>query len=128
MKTTCLHATVILYCECARGCDVSACAAGNKRIGSESARRETDWLVTDPGRSCKKSSDYDHWPVNRCISIFFPRPYPTRTTFNTPQYCTFINNSSNLHLYMGHMHIHSSVYGQLIFFCIFVFYYCLFSS
>ncbi len=31
-----------IYCECARGCDVSACAAGNKRIGSESARRETD--------------------------------------------------------------------------------------
>ncbi len=31
-----------IYCECVRGCDVSACAAGNKRIGSESARRETD--------------------------------------------------------------------------------------
>ncbi len=42
-------------CECARGCDVSACAAGNKRIGSESARRETDRQVTNPGRSCKKS-------------------------------------------------------------------------
>ncbi len=26
--------TVISYCECARGCDVSACAAGNKRIGT----------------------------------------------------------------------------------------------
>ncbi len=31
-----------IYCECARGCDVSACPAGNKRIGSESARRKTD--------------------------------------------------------------------------------------
>ncbi len=44
-ETTCLHAT-----ECARGCDVIACAAGNKRIGSESARRETDRPVTDPNR------------------------------------------------------------------------------
>ncbi len=39
-----------IYCECARGCDVSACAAGNKRIGLESARCETDRPVTDPGR------------------------------------------------------------------------------
>ncbi len=31
-----------------RGSDVSAYAAGNKRIGSESARRETDRPVTDP--------------------------------------------------------------------------------
>ncbi len=54
---------------CACGCDVSACATGNNRIGSESARCETDRLVTDPGRSCEKSSDSDHWPVNRCISI-----------------------------------------------------------
>ncbi len=37
-----------IYCECVRGCDISACAAGNKRIGSKSARRKTDWLVTDP--------------------------------------------------------------------------------
>ncbi len=43
-----------IYCECARGCDVSACDTGNKRIGSESARRETDRPVTDPGRSCEK--------------------------------------------------------------------------
>ncbi len=57
-----------IYCECARGCDVSTCAAGNKRIGSESARRETDRPVTDPGRSRGKSDDSDHWPVNRCIS------------------------------------------------------------
>ncbi len=31
-----------IYCECVRGCDVSACAAGNNRISSESARCETD--------------------------------------------------------------------------------------
>ncbi len=37
-----------IYCENARGCDVSACAAGNNRIGSESARGETDRPVTDP--------------------------------------------------------------------------------
>ncbi len=46
-------------CECARGCDVIACAAGNNRIGSESSRGETNWSVTDPGRSCDKSSDSD---------------------------------------------------------------------
>ncbi len=40
-ETMCLHAT-----ECARGCDVSACTTGNKRIGS------------------------DHWPINQCISTF----------------------------------------------------------
>ncbi len=57
-----------IYCECARGCDVSACAAGNKRTGSESTRRETDQPVTDPGRSCDKLSESDHWPVSRCIS------------------------------------------------------------
>ncbi len=64
-----LLATAISYCECARGCDVSACATGNNRIGSESARRETDQPVTDPGRSCEKSADSDHWPVNWWISI-----------------------------------------------------------
>ncbi len=40
------------YCECARDYNISACAAGNERICSESARHETDWLTyTDPGRS-----------------------------------------------------------------------------
>ncbi len=65
---------------------------------------------------------------------FSPRPYPTWTTHNTPRYCTSVNNSSNLHLYIGHMHIHSSVYGHFSF-CIFLFLitivilnYCLFSS
>ncbi len=57
-----------IYCECARGCEVSAYATVNNRIGSESARRETDRPVTDPGLSCEKSADSDHWPVNRCIS------------------------------------------------------------
>ncbi len=57
-----------IYCKCAHGCDVSACAAGNKRIGSESARRETDRTITDPGRSCEKSVDSDHWPANRGIA------------------------------------------------------------
>ncbi len=54
-------------CECACDCGVSACAAGNKMIGSESARCETKRPVTDPGRSCKKSADFDQW---RCISTF----------------------------------------------------------
>ncbi len=64
---------------------------------------------------------------------FFPQAVST-TTHNTPRYCTSVNNSSNLHLYIGHMHIHSSVYGHFSF-CIFLFFitivilnYCLFSS
>ncbi len=39
-----------IYCECACVCDVSACAAGNKRIGSELARLETDRPVNDQMR------------------------------------------------------------------------------
>ncbi len=43
------HETMLFTrdCECARGCDVSACAAGNKRIGSESAKHEIDRPVTN---------------------------------------------------------------------------------
>ncbi len=37
-------------------------------VSSEYARCETDRPVTDSGRSCEKSADCDHWPVNRCIS------------------------------------------------------------
>ncbi len=62
-----------IYCECARGCDASACAAGNKRIVSESASRETDRPVTDTGRSSEKSSNSNHWPVNQCIFCLLPR-------------------------------------------------------
>ncbi len=32
---------------------------------------------------------------------------------NIPQCCTSVNNSSNLHLYIGHMRIHTSVYAHL---------------
>ncbi len=39
-ETTCLHATVISTVSVRVACDVSACAAGYKRIGLESARRE----------------------------------------------------------------------------------------
>ncbi len=67
-ETRCLQSLFTRDCECVCGCDVIACAAGNKRIGSKSARRETDRPVTDPGRSCEKLADSDHWPVNRCIS------------------------------------------------------------
>ncbi len=38
-------------------------------------------------------------------TVFTPRPYPTWTIHNTPQHCTAVNNSSNLHLYIGHMHM-----------------------
>ncbi len=74
----------------------------------------------------------DHWAQPDTRIFFSPRPYPTWTTHNTPRYCTSVNNSSNLHLYIGHMHIHSSVYGHFSF-CIFfiaivILNYCLFSS
>ncbi len=54
-----------IYCECACGCDVSACVAGNKRISSESARRETvraghakNRLILITGRSISASLFY----------------------------------------------------------------------
>ncbi len=58
--------------------------------------------------------------------FFSPRPYPTWTAHNTPRYCTSVNNS-NIHLYIGHMHIHSSVYGHFSFLYIFIFYYYCYS-
>ncbi len=43
--------------------------------------------------------------------IFFsPRPYPTWTTHNTPQYWTSVYNSTNLLQYLAHMHIHNFVW------------------
>ncbi len=61
--------------------------------------------------------------------VFSPRPEQHITHPGTS-----VNNSSNLHLYIEHMHIHSSVYGHFSF-CIFLFFitivilnYCLFSS
>ncbi len=58
---------------------------------------------------------------------FSPRAVSPWTTHNTPQYCTSVNNSSNLHLYIGHMHIHSSVYGHFSFLYILIFYYYCYS-
>ncbi len=58
-------------------------------------------------------------------NIFFPQAVSHLN--NTPRYCTSVNNSSNLHLYIGHMHIHSSVYGHFFFLYIFIFYYYCFS-
>ncbi len=55
--------------ECARGCDIIACAAGNKSIGSESARRETDRPVTDLGWSCEKSVDSNHWSIGASLGF-----------------------------------------------------------
>ncbi len=90
---------------------------------------------------CPLAGATDHWapkqPDKTQEQFFPPRPYPTWTTHNTPtvQYCTSVNNSSNLHLYIGHMHIHSSVYGHffclwtwIFFITIVILNYCLFSS
>ncbi len=50
------------------------------------------------------ASTTEHWALStktaRHKNSFYPRPCPTWTTHNTPQYCTSVNNSSNLHLYI----------------------------
>ncbi len=76
-----------------------------------------------PSGRCYRSLSTKTTRHKNCF--FPPRPYPTRTTHNTPQYWTSVNNSSNVHLYLGHMHIHSSVYEH--FSCIFLFYYYCYS-
>ncbi len=70
---------------------------------------------------CPLAGATDHWAQKQPDTriVFPPRPYPTWTTHNTPRYCTSVNNLSNLQLYIGHMHIHSSVYGHFSF-CIFL--------
>ncbi len=58
-----------IYCECARGCDVSACAAGNKRFGLELCKT-WDWPAGHrSGLFMRKISRFRYCPVNRCISI-----------------------------------------------------------
>ncbi len=58
--------------------------------------------------------------LNRCplARVFTPRPYPTRTTHNTPPVLYICNNSSNLHLYMGHFctHAHWSFFFSVYFY------------
>ncbi len=54
-----------IYCECAHGCVTSLPAP---LAIKESARNRHDVRLTDPGWSCEKSADFDHWPVNWCIS------------------------------------------------------------
>ncbi len=82
---------------------------------------------------CPLAGDTDHrapkQPDTR--TVFTLRPYPTWTTHNTPQYCTSVNNSSNLHLYICTF---SSVNGRFSFsgyfnlITIFIHSYCPFSS
>ncbi len=71
----------------------------------------------------------EHWAPKQpdTRTVFTPRPYPTWTTHNTPQYCISGNNLSNPHPYIGHMHIHSSVYGHFSVLYIFLFYYYCYS-
>ncbi len=85
------------------------------------------------GKGLRKSLWTPHTQLTLSLNNFTLRPYPTWTTHNTPQYCTSVNNSSNLHLYIGHMHIHSFVYGHFFsvyfyFITIVIHNYCLFSS
>ncbi len=85
---------------------------------------------------CCLAGATEHWAPKQpdTRTVFTPRSYPTWTTHHTPQYCTSVNNSSNLHLYIQYMHIHSSAYGHflfsvyLYFMTIIIHNYCLFSS
>ncbi len=65
-ETTCILATVISTVSVRVA--VTSLPAPLAIIGS--ARHETERPVTDPGRSCEKSADSDHWLVNRSISNF----------------------------------------------------------
>ncbi len=71
---------------------------------------------------CPLTGATEHWAPKQpdTRTVFTPRPCPTWTAHNTPQYCTSVNNSSNLHLYIGHRFIHSSVYGHFSFLYIFI--------
>ncbi len=63
-ETTCILATVISTVSVRMA--VTSLPAPLAIIGS--ARNRQDVRLTDPGRSCEKSADSDHRPVNRCIS------------------------------------------------------------
>ncbi len=90
---------------------------------------------SDPAHCCLLDGATDHWAPKqqdkRTVSPPpHPRPYPTWTT---PQDCTSLNNSSNLHLHIWHMHIHSSVYVPFLYFLkvlllLLFINYCIFSS
>ncbi len=64
---------------------------------------------------CPLASATEHWAPKHSDTktVFTPSPYHTWKTHNTPQYCTSVNNSLNLHLYIGHYCLFSSL---LVFF------------
>ncbi len=84
---------------------------------------------------CPLAGATDHWAPEQpdTRTVFTPGHIPPEQ-HNTTQYCTSVNNSSYLHLYIGHMHIHTSVYSHFLFSVYFFFIticinnYCLFSS
>ncbi len=79
-------------------------------------RKRAKKVTLDPSHPAHSLFERLHF-FNNYNWIFPPWSYPTWTTHNTPQYCTSVNNSSNLHLYIGR--IHSSVYGHFYFLYIF---------
>ncbi len=86
-----------IYCECAHGCDISVCAAGNKRIGLESARHETDRPVTDPGWSCEISANYDR------RSISNPKSY---SSSSSSPLLSLVTSTSEISHQPVHTYIH----------------------
>ncbi len=58
--------------------------------------------------------------TTRHTNIFSPRPYPTWTTHNTPQYCTSVKKTHQTFICT---HAHSQFCLWTFFFCIFLFYY-----
>ncbi len=116
-----------------RGLSVPLCPTSKNFTPPERGKeiRKSPWTLhtqlTISLNCCPLVGTTEHWAPKQpdTRTVLTPRPYPTWTTYNTP-HCTSFNNSSNLHLYIGHMHIHSSVYGHFLF-CIFIFYYYCYS-
>ncbi len=103
-----------------RGLSVPLCPASKNFTPPEWGKglRKSLWTphtqLTLSLNYCPLAGATDHWAPKQpdTRTFFSPRLYPTWITHNTPRYCTSVNNSSNFHLYIGHMHIHSSVYGH----------------
>ncbi len=77
-ETTCLLATVISYCECARDCDVSACTTVIK--GSARNRQDVKLPVAGPGRSCEKYAPLAITDGKTWDSHFHARNWPIPTS------------------------------------------------
>ncbi len=122
-----------------RGLSVPFCPASKNFTPPEWGKglRKSLWTphtqLTLSLNCCPQAGTTEHWAPKQpdTRTVFTPRSYPTWTSHNIPQYCTSVNNSSNLHLWDK---CTFTVLSMVIFiFCIFLFYlvihnFCLLSS